>query len=236
MLTQFRHYYPQGSLISELINIDRGLYLVRVSIETEGVTLATGLAGADTIELAEDRARERAIAALGLDKSPVKPSPTVTSPKIIQPSAVTAVKHQEVSNSTPELKTPQPIPSPVELENHQPNFTSNSSREIITESKTEKPSQETQEYQRNIFDQPIVENSASPESISAPETEVSYPPVEYDYSEIAHKIDLEMKRLNWTKDQGRDYLLSTYGKRSRLHLKNNELLEFLDYLETLPSS
>ena len=68
MLTKFRHHYPQGSLISELIYIDRGLYLVKVSIEVEGVVLATGLAGENTIELAEDAARVRAIAALVLEK------------------------------------------------------------------------------------------------------------------------------------------------------------------------
>ena len=44
-----------------------------------------------------------------------------------------------------------------------------------------------------------------------------------------------MKRLSWTKEQGRDYLLSTYGKRSRLHLSDPELLEFLEYLENLPN-
>ncbi len=71
MLTQFRHHYPQGSLISELIDIDRGLYLVKVSVAVEGVVLATGLAGENTIELAEDAARERAIAALVLDKGRV---------------------------------------------------------------------------------------------------------------------------------------------------------------------
>ena len=248
MLTQFRHHYPQGSLISELIDIDRGLYLVRVSIEANGVTLATGLAGADTVELAEDRARERAIAALGLEKSPLhhnqsdketrrqgdketrrqgdketrrlgddekrnKTSHTVQSSQITQP--------------TPEIKAPQPIPSPVESENHQPDFTNTSStevltKEVLTESNGEKPALETQEYPRNIFDQPIVESSASPESPSDSEAESS-PPVQIDFNEIRHKIDLEMKRLNWTQEQGRDYLLSTYGKRSRLHLLDDEL-------------
>ncbi len=240
MLTQFRHHYPQGSLISELIDIDRGLYLVRVSIEANGVTLATGLAGADTVELAEDRARERAIAALGLEKSPLhhdqsdkktrrqenketrkqgddeernKTSHTVQSSPITQP--------------TPEIKSPQPIPSPVESENHQPDFTNTSStevltKEVLTESNGEKPALETQEYPRNIFDQPIVESSASPESPSDSEAESS-PPVQIDFNEIRHKIDLEMKRLNWTQEQGRDYLLSTYGKRSRLHLLDDEL-------------
>ena len=258
MLTQFRHHYPQGSLISELINIDRGLYLVRVSIEANKVTLATGLAGADTIELAEDRARERAIAALGLEKLPLHHNQS-DKETMRQGDNETrrlgddeernntshTVQGSPITQPTPEIKAPQPIPSPVESENHQPDFTNTSSKEILTkevltkevltESNGEKPALETQEYPKNIFDQPIVESSASPESPSDSEAESS-PPVQIDFNEIRHKIDLEMKRLNWTKEQGRDYLLSTYGKRSRLHLLDDELFEFLHYLENLPNS
>ncbi|MDJ0577753.1 MAG: hypothetical protein QNJ65_21660 [Xenococcaceae cyanobacterium MO_234.B1] len=250
MLTQFRHHYPQGSLISELINIDRGLYLVRVSIEANGVTLATGLAGADTIELAEDRARERAIAALGLEKLPLHHNQSDKETRRLgddeeRNKTSHTVQSSSVTQPTPEIKAPQPIPSPVESENHQPDFTNTSStevltkevltKEVLTESNGEKPALESQEYPRNIFDQPIVESSASPESPSDSEAESS-PPVQIDFNEIRHKIDLEMKRLNWTKEQGRDYLLSTYGKRSRLHLLDDELFEFLHYLETLPNS
>ena len=247
MLTQFRHHYPQGSLISELINIDRGLYLVRVSIEANGVTLATGLAGADTVELAEDRARERAIAALGLEKLPLHHNQSDKETRILGDdeeinNTSHTVQSSQITQPTPEIKSPQPIPSPVESENHQHqlDFTNTSSKEVLTkevltESNGEKPALETQEYPRNIFDQPIVESSASPESPSDSEAESS-PPVQIDFNEIRHKIDLEMKRLNWTKEQGRDYLLSTYGKRSRLHLLDDELFEFLHYLENLPNS
>ncbi len=68
MLAKFRSYYPQGSLVSELIDIDRGLYLVKVAIEVEGVVLATSLASGETIELAEDRARDRALSAVIVDR------------------------------------------------------------------------------------------------------------------------------------------------------------------------
>ena len=67
MLNQFRLQYPQGSLTSELVMIDHGLYIVRSRVEVGEVTLATGLAGATTVESAEDQARLRALALLNFD-------------------------------------------------------------------------------------------------------------------------------------------------------------------------
>ncbi|MBE9047652.1 hypothetical protein IQ255_25155, partial [Pleurocapsales cyanobacterium LEGE 10410] len=67
MLTKFRQQYPQGSLVGELVKIDRGIYIVKVSVQVNNLILATALAGATQVEAAEDAARERAIAALVLD-------------------------------------------------------------------------------------------------------------------------------------------------------------------------
>ena len=55
------------------------------------------------------------------------------------------------------------------------------------------------------------------------------------FNAIKHYTDLEMKRVNWTKEIGRDHLLITYGKRSRLHLTDSELVEFWHYLMDLPT-
>ncbi len=54
------------------------------------------------------------------------------------------------------------------------------------------------------------------------------------YDDIIAAIDLEMKRLGWTKERRREYLMENYGKRSRHSLTDRELLEFLDYLRSLP--
>jgi hypothetical protein len=56
-----------------------------------------------------------------------------------------------------------------------------------------------------------------------------------DRSEEIAKIGLEMKRLGWTTEQGRNYLKRTYGKRSRQELDDAELIDFLRYLEFQPS-
>ena len=54
-----------------------------------------------------------------------------------------------------------------------------------------------------------------------------------DFNKIFKLINIEMKRLGWTKEQGRNYLKKKYGKRSRLHLRDEELLDCLSRLRCL---
>ena len=56
-----------------------------------------------------------------------------------------------------------------------------------------------------------------------------------DFWEIIARSNIELKRVKWTTEQGRDYLIKTYGKRSRQVLSDKELLDFLHYLENLPT-
>jgi len=56
-----------------------------------------------------------------------------------------------------------------------------------------------------------------------------------EYLEIYSRTTEEIKRLGWTPNQGRDYLKQAYyGKEARHLLKPEELLDFLQYLESLP--
>ncbi|WP_442949702.1 hypothetical protein [Nostoc sp.] len=41
-----------------------------------------------------------------------------------------------------------------------------------------------------------------------------------------------MQRLGWTPEQGREHLKRNYGKRSRFLLTDEELHEFLQYLQS----
>ncbi|MFP4009187.1 MAG: hypothetical protein ACLFV6_14460, partial [Spirulinaceae cyanobacterium] len=66
MFNHFRTYYPQGNLISELVKIDRGQYIVRAIATANNITLATSLAAAATVEQAEDIARERLFALMDI--------------------------------------------------------------------------------------------------------------------------------------------------------------------------
>ncbi len=56
-----------------------------------------------------------------------------------------------------------------------------------------------------------------------------------DFSDIIAKINVETKRLGWSRDQVRDHTLAKYEKRSLQLLSDPELMEFLEYLENLPS-
>ncbi|WP_442937632.1 hypothetical protein [Nostoc sp.] len=56
-----------------------------------------------------------------------------------------------------------------------------------------------------------------------------------NFSQVIAQMDIEMQLRGWTTVQGREYLKKTYGKRSRTLLTEVELLDFLQYLESLPT-
>ncbi|MEH2078922.1 MAG: hypothetical protein V7K89_02570 [Nostoc sp.] len=64
---------------------------------------------------------------------------------------------------------------------------------------------------------------------------VSQPTPTLDEILIA-KINVEMQRLRWTTEQGREHLKENYEKRSLTLLTEVELLDFLQYLISLPTS
>ncbi|WGV23397.1 hypothetical protein [Halotia branconii] len=45
------------------------------------------------------------------------------------------------------------------------------------------------------------------------------------------QTDTYLAQLNWTPDQGREYLQQKYGKRSRLQLTDAEIIDFINYLK-----
>ncbi|MEH2164555.1 MAG: hypothetical protein V7K38_26765 [Nostoc sp.] len=57
--------------------------------------------------------------------------------------------------------------------------------------------------------------------------EPTYP----NFRDLMKKTDTEMQRLGWTVEQGREHLGRYYGKRSRLQLTEEELDNFLLYLQ-----
>lgn len=57
----------------------------------------------------------------------------------------------------------------------------------------------------------------------------------FDFSDVIAQTNKEVKRLGWTPEQGKAYLLGTYGVRSRQLLTDTQLMEFLDYLKAQPN-
>jgi hypothetical protein len=56
-----------------------------------------------------------------------------------------------------------------------------------------------------------------------------------NFAEVIFQTDVEMQRLGWTPEQGREHLKKNYGKRGRTLLTEVELLDFLQYLASLPT-
>ena len=218
MLDQFRNYYPQGSLISELITIDHGKYVVRVLVQVNGVILGTGLAADSIVETAEDRAVDRAL-------------------RSIEPTVKFSTK-------------PEPVVSENKLDIKSKDILLNSSEKLTKSSNIEKNKQDSNDFfepdfkalaEIEEYDQGIDKTSNLGEdnvfSSHLDENNISFGPKtdeeSLDFSEIIARSNIELKRVKWTTEQGRDYLIKTYGKRSRQVLSDTELLDFLHYLENL---
>jgi hypothetical protein len=336
MLHPFRAQFPQGSILSEFLTIEHGLFVVRVQVQVDGVILGTGLAAERTIEEAEDTARIRAIetvltaspgeyavldnqetiprntltsSAIADQTSPPPTSPTLlahpnnleTAPNIIAQAKASEVKASETSEAiaealfsavtnnesiseaevtkpdvnispptqaqkahqslppqpqTPEVTESLPIaldPNPkaylethiaTHIETKNPEKTLPSDRPKtetilpLTDNKEDFVTPELVNHSSELEDLEITEIPPLSESGIAPRvppklTLSSSDPI--DFSEVIAKSNMELKRLGWSSDQGRNYLLQTYGKRSRQLLSDEELLEFLLHLESQPT-
>ncbi len=258
MLTQFRVLYPQGSLISDLVKIDRGKYIVRASIEVNGVTLASGMAAAETVEQAEDRARIRALTLLNLNEPKIAARNRNNSDRVTEISDNTEpitnqsakVKIADRTSVAKNASTTKVEPSLEIVE--KPSPAENIVEESILNSQTKEieiPSKQTTfiaepepepkldlvlEPVENQLDIPPPEENEEPEPNLAIEDRDNSDTIELEYSEVIAQTDFEMKRLGWDKELGRAYLMETYGKRSRHSLDGKELLEFLKYLKLQP--
>jgi hypothetical protein len=268
MLAQFQSLYPNGSIISELIQIFQGKYIVRVSVQIESVTRATGMAAADTVEVAEDQARSRALMVLGIGNTPIesvafaaKPAapvqvnPSLSTVRILNESAYSSTKNGDFVSgqwsavSSKEVSVPpvsgqsvQPEPAITELRSASQNDTYNKdfsqqfSFHPHREAQFDPPVENVDLYSGNEPENPSLSGITAsnvtpftPRSYSSPERT----PV--DLSDVIAKTDVELQRLNWTPEQGREHLIKTYGKRGRSLLTEEQLHGFLKYLESQPT-
>lgn len=265
MFNQFRMHYPKGSLVTELAAIDHGKYIVRCLVQVEGTPLVTGLAAAETVELAEDRARSRALALLGLSPTTLTAEPEIPVAKreVAQPPTHTSIAatafSSEALHQPPSTRFPEP--SIVTDTSRSPSFDSNREEvaagvavtaswgtdemmltddeappEAFVSQDVEKPMRmEPEESSPTpLEDTPATSSTQSKrkrkQEVDTSTTTATDTPV--DFSDIIARTNVELKRLGWTTQQGKDYLLQTYGKRSRQLLTDGELLDFLHHLES----
>ena len=349
MLAQFQSLYPEGSIISELIQIHHNKYIVRVNVQIKGVTRVTGMAAAETIEMAEDRARERALMVLKkaslqetssqdnsanlslqgqgvqvqshrfdttetLDQLSVKQvtakqeGTTETAKTVNQSSAQEesiakapipkeAVARFESIHSDSQLTTTatgtntaqakEESNTAIPVSSHPSSrFTVNSNippQEIKQSKQINQSDFDSQGVTNNSqfqFDSPLgddgtgssenqadinqlplmsstnVQSFMSPSHLPPEEEQEVTASIKKKPTKTSKKktepkdststqpkslldpiaeIDVEMRRLGWTREQGREHLIQTYGKRARSLLTDEQLLEFLEYLKSQPT-
>ncbi len=66
LFTQLQVRYPTSGLLTELVQMDADRCVVRALVQLGNMTLATSMATATTVEQAEDQARLRVLALLGI--------------------------------------------------------------------------------------------------------------------------------------------------------------------------
>lgn len=247
----FRKQYPQGSLVSDLVTIQDGQYVVRAAVLNKEATLATGMAANADIQIAEDTARERAIALLGLptvqaNASHSKASAAKASTDKASTKALTkTTSFTDSTDKAPKLSVVQSPPASESAPNPTPSVESTSVAAPKTDSVAIDEAEEDlgppidaiAESSEPVDESLAAEGSepavgsakVSAATIAMENFDASANPV--DLSDVIAQTDVELTRLGWTSVQGREYLEKTYGKRSRQQLTDEELLSFLLYLE-----
>ena len=212
-LEKFRAQYPEGCLSADLVSVHDGQYIVRAVVSNGGVPLATGLAASADVQIAEDKARDRAIALL-----------------FIQPNSLTEAatpkpneQQKPESNPAPSTAAPSPASAPESASLDEPEEDAVTLEPPDVELDPSDDSGPPLDAMTEDLDQPSAATIALENFSTSPN------PV--DLSDVIAQTDVELTRLGWTSVQGREYLERTYGQRSRQHLTDEELLGFLLYLE-----
>ncbi|MGD1866059.1 MAG: hypothetical protein ACFB0D_16040 [Phormidesmis sp.] len=232
-LNKFRTQYPEGGLVAELVSIHDGQYVVRAVASSQGNPLGSGLASSVDVQIAEDKARDRALAVLGIfadgsqpTDAPSKPAPT--SQKTESTAKPTTEKKVLVVSELPDT-TLTSTGQQTEILQNSDDLTKDDltkPEELVTEDEEDlgPPIDDVKEEPPTPPD-----NKVSAAVIALENFNASAMPV--DLSDVIAQTDVELTRLGWTSVQGREYLEKTYGKRSRQQLTDEELMSFLLYLE-----
>lgn len=288
MFDRFWQKYPQGSILSDLVQIHNSTYVVRVTLSSAGQPLVATLAAAEQLETAQSLARSQAMQMLGcgetvelLSVNGFNPLVMEETPALIVPSAIPDEILAEpdlpvaMTQSAPEpsgnleLATNQPS---VELTksqasaNDEPAFYPETEQLPLTNGSAATPQleiempvetsesiapstlplverlQEDTAIEEPTVEIPISSPPAKSRSKKAPVAENSPPSLLNDTSEppadaaplsvtdIIPLINMELKRLNWSREQGRDYMVALYNKRASSLLSDEELFGLLQHL------
>lgn len=200
---RFWQQYPQGSIVSDLIQIHGDQYVVKVSVSLANTVLVSTLAADANLMLAEDRAREKALTILGI-RDFQQPA--------YEPINLTAAPTPDLSTGlTSSFEQPK-IALASELLPNGANLPDNLPEPAVAE----------------IVESPIVEEAAE---ASPDETTMSIADPLLSVTDMIPMINMELKRLGWSKERGRDYMVALYNKRASALLSDDELFGLLQHLQ-----
>lgn len=276
LFQQLQARYPTSGLLTDLVQIQEGQYIVKAMVQVGSTAIATSLAAAPTLEQAEDQARSRVLALLGIGiSSHGAGSPPLPSVEPLPPpsngfaplppptwlesdGAVADLPPLAIAPEPPALPTYTPLPEPIAL----------SAEPVVASTDHPFPEPSIADFAPPLMTEeipiaPVADKAGSdrpaPKSKKSPRAEAamealrqaeaiaetivpqSAPPPDQplpepdDLSFLIAQTDVEMDRIGWTKQQGRDYLKETYNKSTRQRLDADELMDFLNYLRALPS-
>jgi hypothetical protein len=302
---RFRQQYPQGSIVSDLVQIHGDQYVVKVSVSLENTVLVSTLAVDANLMLAENRAMERALTILGirdaqqpahepmnlnvtplpdlligLANSVEQPEVAVTSeslsnggtnPNSSEPLVIPVVTNLETTESpiiiektsvslAPAVTVAEPIRIQVGVAseileqsiefNAEPCFPAPNAEMTISTTNGKvtvdpAPPETLPELLIEPLPEPEVPIAKSsgtkkaaatldplPAVAEAPfdETTVAIAEPPLSVTDMIPMINMELKRLGWSKDRGREYMVSLYNKRASALLSDDELFGLLQHL------
>lgn len=248
LLTAFRQHYPQGSVVSTLVRIHDGLYIVRVAVMVEDRVLSTGLAAHSVLETAEDNACVRALNHSGLPEIGPVPPPSLMVPpsdhaaatRPSPPSSPPPAPSLAVSSPTAKNGGTSQAEEPLRVAPQASHLDRGWDDQPATPAQIVGASVDaSSEWSPPLETVPLESGATAPPPPTAFEPDLlsleGIPTPSIDLSDIIAQTDVELQRLGWNVNQGREFLEKTYGKRSRHDLTDDELLEFLLFLETQPT-
>ncbi len=304
---RFRQQYPQGSIISDLVQIHGDQYVVKVSVLAESTVLVSTLAADANLMLAENRAMERALTILGIQGlqqpahetvnlivTPLPDLPVRLTNSVEQPEVATASEPltnggsliEPVINLVATAESPiiseetalplvpvVPVAEPIRIQvaasgiSEQPmkfdaepslpepdaeiNILTTTNGQVATDSAPPEISATSPEQSiETIPEAPVAKSNRTKKATATPDplpavtdndtpltgtssdetiVPIAEPPL--SVTDMIPMINMELKRLGWSKERGREYMVSLYNKRASALLSDDELFGLLQHLQ-----
>ncbi|MEN9221166.1 MAG: hypothetical protein Q6M04_01875 [Thermostichus sp. BF3_bins_97] len=124
MIQHFRDRHPMGSLLTDLLRVEEGIYIVKAQVMVNNTVLGSGIAGSNTVEEAEDAALKRALnhagfgrpttpLGLGMDSAPAR-APYLPPPDFANGHTPSSVSSAPEPIAPPVKQAPPGLPDLIE--------------------------------------------------------------------------------------------------------------------------